>query len=344
MHTWLGLAIVTLGVSSVSAVASPADLCASAKLTAAAKFAQCRLKADAAFEKSADAAKQATAYIKCSQTLGKSYASAEKRYLGACSTTDDVFDVLSFLGSCTEQTSAGANGNAVLGSGFCGMNTHYDVMQRLCTAPAPPTFCGISTTYDNGSRTCVGPDHCQQFPATGQLTCWDEFGVAIPCAGTGQDGDVRAGGALAYNDNGDGTITDLTTGLMWEKKSDDGSLHDKDTAYTWDQAFSVHVAALNAVVFAGHGDWRVPNVRELLSLVDYSAFSPAVALAFNTSCTPGCTLDVCSCTVAFTSYWSSTSFAEHPISAVAVSFNNGFHSGPGKSDLLVVRAVRGGVR
>jgi hypothetical protein len=36
------------------------------------------------------------------------------------------------------------------------------------------------------------------------------------------------------------------TGLMWEKKRDDGSIHDKATVYTWDNAFAVHIAGLNA--------------------------------------------------------------------------------------------------
>jgi hypothetical protein len=47
------------------------------------------------------------------------------------------------------------------------------------------------------------------------------------------DGTVGAGGALRYADNGDGTISDLNTGLMWEKKSDDGSIHDKDDVHSW---------------------------------------------------------------------------------------------------------------
>src|SRR5215510_10778276 len=63
------------------------------------------------------------------------------------------------------------------------------------------------------------------FPATGQTTCWDSSGTLIPCAGTGQDGDTRAGAPLAYTDNGDGTITDDDTGLMWEKQGNaDGTV------------------------------------------------------------------------------------------------------------------------
>ena len=75
-----------------------------------------------------------------------------------------------------------------------------------------------------GSRSGCG---CP-LPATGQTTCWDSNGNAISCAGTGQDGELRKGAALAYVDNGDGTVTDVNTGLVWEKLSHDGSVHDED--------------------------------------------------------------------------------------------------------------------
>ena len=55
---------------------------------------------------------------------------------------------------------------------------------------------------------------------TGQTTCYDSDGNVIDCAGTGQDGDIQAGVAWPsprFVDNGDGTITDMLTGLMWLK-------------------------------------------------------------------------------------------------------------------------------
>jgi hypothetical protein len=61
------------------------------------------------------------------------------------------------------------------------------------------------------------------FPATGQTTAY----------GTGSDGDVQAGATLSYTDNGDGTITDNNTGLMWEKKDNSGGIHDEGDNYTW---------------------------------------------------------------------------------------------------------------
>ena len=47
------------------------------------------------------------------------------------------------------------------------------------------------------------------------------------------DSAVRAGAQFSFTDNGDGTITDNNTGLMWEKKTLDGGLHDKEKTLRW---------------------------------------------------------------------------------------------------------------
>jgi hypothetical protein len=202
------------------------------------------------------------------------------------------------------------------------------------------------------------PNGCSQFPATGQTTCWDPADIIAPidpiaCTGTGQDGDIRAGATLSFNDNGDGTITDDNTGLMWEKLCDENSPggtcpaeHDVDTTYTWAEAFAVKIAALNAGAgFAGYTDWRLSNVKELQSIVNHENFDPAVSSAFNNSCVANCSVLNCSCTRA-TSYWSSTSVARVPTDAWTVFFGSGggdvdVHNL--KGDFNSVRAVRGGL-
>jgi hypothetical protein len=94
--------------------------------------------------------------------------------------------------------------------------------------------------------------------------------------------------------------------------------------------------------FAGHCDWRIPNVRELQSIVDYEVPypGPTVNAAFNTSCTSGCT--VCSCTSSH-SYWSSTTFRFYEYIAWLVGFSVGYVDGEFKSIDYCVRAVRGGL-
>jgi len=178
---------------------------------------------------------------------------------------------------------------------------------------------------------------------TGQTTCYDATeGVVIDCAGTGQDGELQRGAARSFTDNGDGTITDNVTGLMWEKLSDDGSIHDGDNLYTWTDAVTTKVATLNATSFGGYTDWRLPNRVELGSLVNAATTRPATYSVFNTGCVASCTVLTCNCTLR-SRYWSSTTFAEGPQYAWSVTFEPGNVEWEAKSFVAGVRAVRGGL-
>lgn len=192
-----------------------------------------------------------------------------------------------------------------------------------------------------------------RFLATGQTTPYDadkNDGVVGPVA-VGDDGTLLRGAALAYVDNGDGTITDLNTGLMWEKKADDGGLHDQDDTYRWSGDGSQEtiwdwlddVNAEGGTGFAGHSDWRIPNLRELESVIDRGTFNPSVALALNAACMPGCTVTACSCTSTSSVYWTSTAQAATPADyAWGVYFFSGTMDAYAKTgDVLAVRAVRG---
>jgi hypothetical protein len=249
------------------------------------------------------------------------------------------------------------------GGGGIGTPNGFTCYKVKCPKVPKGTFTAVTVTDQFGSRGVTpttmqlvcAPDSGPTdggFPATGQTTCWDSSGNVIQCSSinpfpppaflhTGHDGDTRTGAPLSYVDNGDGTITDVNTGLMWEKQSRDGSIHDDGNRYTWDQAFSVHVATLNSTSFAGHTDWRVPNVRELMSINDYENFSPSVSPAFNTSCTASCTVLTCSCTPS-NHTWSSSTSAIGPTFAWFVDFNGGVVDAGDKSALFTVRAVRGG--
>jgi Protein of unknown function (DUF1566) len=213
----------------------------------------------------------------------------------------------------------------------------------VCTALTTTTTVGTTTTTTTLAAPVAGA-----LLDTGQTACWDTAGAPIPCAGTGQDGELRKGLARAYADNGDGTITDTTTGLVWEKLSDDGSIHDKDDLYAWTAAVTVKVAALNATGFASHTDWRLPNANELQSLIHYGAGGPAVSSEFDHGCAPGCTVLTCSC-MHFGRAWSSSTFAGAPERAWVVYFNTfearaagSLSVGHKTEEMGFVRAVRGG--
>ncbi len=100
-----------------------------------------------------------------------------------------------------------------------------------------------------------------RIPDTHQGSCFDDKGV-IPCPGPGQrwfGQDAQYEGALPdYRDNGDSTVTDRVTGLMWQQGHNEKRLGWYDAKVTCD--------ALN---LGGHGDWRLPTIRELFSLIDF---------------------------------------------------------------------------
>jgi hypothetical protein len=146
------------------------------------------------------------------------------------------------------------------------------------------------------------------------------------------------GPALSYTDNGDGTFTDNSTLLMWEeKKAGSADVHDVSNTYTWSigsaaddgTVFTEFLATLNTPpCFANHCDWRLPNVKELQSLVDYTQSNPAIS-----SSVPGATQSLF--------YWSATT-APDPGGAWSVLFNFGYVSPVSKIGFGYVRAVRSG--
>ena len=93
---------------------------------------------------------------------------------------------------------------------------------------------------------------------TGQTKCYDNAReIAAPKPGQsfyGQDAQ-RPGVAPAYRDNGDGTVSDLNTGLMW--------VQSRGAKVTWDAAMS----GAKPCRVGGYTDWRVPSIKELYSLI-----------------------------------------------------------------------------
>ena len=191
-----------------------------------------------------------------------------------------------------------------------------------CTGTVSDGTTSIDVRVEGCSGSITG------LPGTGQVTIY----------APGDDADVAAGGPLKYQDNGDGTVTDSRTGLTWEKKTD-ANVNDN---YSWLGAFA-YVAELNAMNggagFAGHNDWRVPNVRELLSIVDYGVYYPSIHPIFGP--TAG--------RLNYVMFWSSTSWAGEPNgNAWGVNFRDslGDLAGMlpfGKTSAIRVRAVRGGI-
>jgi|SRR5208282_484246 len=191
-----------------------------------------------------------------------------------------------------------------------------------------------------------------QLPQTGQTTCSDANGNVIPCTGTGEDGALQEGVAWPsprFTDNGDQTQTDNLTGLIWPKDGSTPTVGSCTGGYMKWQGALDYVTCLNANNYLGHNDWRLPNINELKSLVNYGQSSPAawldgqgfnvrVAGQGNSSPPPP---------VPSSNYWSSTTNADYTSGALYIEMLYGWVDDYSKSDPLnqnnyYVWPVRGG--
>lgn len=88
------------------------------------------------------------------------------------------------------------------------------------------------------------------------------------------------GRELAPEAAGWAMVKDTKTGLVWEMKTTDGSVHDAGKQYTWKEAKEVFLAELNTAKFGGFSDWRMPNDTELKSIMRQNQEEPFVDTAY----------------------------------------------------------------
>jgi hypothetical protein len=133
-----------------------------------------------------------------------------------------------------------------------------------------------------------------------------------------------------FTDNADGTITDTTTGLVWMRcsigqvfQASDNQCIDDAQQLTWQQALNM----AHGFTFAGADDWRLPNLKELTSLIERQCVRPSI----NTELFPLTPSD---------DFWSSTPSLTDPERAWVVAFFNGSNSLREKQLSVFVRLVR----
>ena len=176
------------------------------------------------------------------------------------------------------------------GSAGCSWNTSAPTYYTFSNAGSKILFAFVKDNAENVTSSAgatvviagVPASPTIQLPKTGQSLCYDTSGAAIQCNGSGQDGERQSGVPwpdLRFVDNGDGSILDKLTSLIWTK---DGNLmQTRDPSFdadgtsgngkvTWQHALD-YVKKLNLENYLGHNDWRLPNINELASLVNVSA-------------------------------------------------------------------------
>lgn len=184
-------------------------------------------------------------------------------------------------------------------------NAAYDV--RAFTQPALQT-CTIANAsgtvsaanVTNVAVTCVTSIALLK---TGQTLCYDATNAVVACAGTGQDGELQTGVTTASRFVAGPTadcVTDSLTGLIWVQAP---SL----TGDTWANALT----AANGLNLCGFADWRLPNLVELGSLLNYSVADNAAVLTAAGFSNIG------------SWYWTSTSMAGYPLWVGVVNIADG---------------------
>ena len=187
----------------------------------------------------------------------------------------------------------GDSAGAVERADFNGL---YRTVIRFATMPARDVTAAGFTAFRAG-------DKLMSLPRTGQTASY----------GAGDDAAVQRGvawPAQRFADNGDGTVTDHLTGLVWLKNAGCGA------PTTWAAALAAARALASGACGLSDGSsagaWRMPNANELESLVDIAQANPAL-----TARHPFLNVNVTA------AYWSSTTYMALPTNAMAIRFSDG---------------------
>lgn len=248
------------------------------------------------------------------------------------------------LGGSVSSVSSGGTGGSVVGCmpPCIGATTCCDgKCVDTATDPANCDRCGMTCDMAAGKGCCGGacvntatdPANCDECGMTcdmvaSEICARGERGPA--CANIHwarwpmPNGDVDVNGGApnlaAHTNNGDGTVTDNVTGLMWQ-------LAVENTQYTQEGAKDYCAITLSDQGLGGHHDWRLPSRVELVSLVDYGKISLTIDDVFAADTPPG-------------NFWSATPYASVPSYAWYVYFVDGSVDVLDEVGLLWVRCVR----
>lgn len=143
---------------------------------------------------------------------------------------------------------------------------------------------------------------------------WDDEIVRCVRLGSGESSTGLFDPFDILSNPGEEIVSDKVTGLAWAKN------------YEMDKSWLEALSYCEELTYAGFSDWRLPNIQELASMINYENFSPASDFPDMPS----------------TGFWSSSSSVDFSITAWTVDFTHGFINTYHKDNLLGARCVRSG--
>jgi hypothetical protein len=321
-------ALFAMSASAALAAADPALICQSAKLKLSGKYGQCRLGAESKAAKTGDPAD----YSRCN--LAK-FADAETKADGACPTIGDEATVNARITYHADAIATLLAGEVPVDPYFpaTGQTTSYGAgddgaVQSGATLSYTDNADGTITDNNTGlmwEKKILG--------AGGYTQCPSEAGT---CANPHHADNRYTWTAVADGSSYDGGVVTIFLNQLNNRCNLDTTV-----SCTTDSQCSVPGGACG---FAGYRDWRLPNKKELESIVDPSTGLPALGIAFHgVNCGASCTdltNPACACDASFI-YWTSTTATSSPY-AWYILTENGSSAVEYKGSTNAARAVRGG--
>ena len=227
-----------------------------------------------------------------------------------------------------------------------------DIGASVVSKPLNDTGIGWGANYSLGNNaSCIGETIAEQDCSHGRdVTFYNDADghAGFSFIKIDSNGDVLPVSAIFW-----ACVLDNVTGLMWEVKTSDAGLRDKDWTYSWYNSNASinagvagttnggtcfdstncdtekYVVEVNAIGLCGYNDWRLPNKETLRSIVNYESINPVIDSNWfpNTQSSH---------------YWSATPYAYGLGGAWRTSFNNGYNNYGDRSDSNYVRLVRSG--
>jgi hypothetical protein len=378
------LAISVLFQWTAASAADPTLTCNSGKLKVAGKYGACRLTAEAKAVKAGEPAD----FTRCGEAFSGKWQSAEEKAGSlVCPTEGDEVAIGARITAHSDAIATLLSGGelAECGNGIVDGDDQCEGVDLNGQSCSSLGFAGGTLACTAGCALDASNCEAPRFPASGETTSYGAGSDGDLEAGGTMSFVDNADGTITDTNTGlmwekKVELTGFVIGVNCNDETGKcANPHNADNGYSWSSSgtsafdgtiVTVFLEQLNnrcdqdttvsctvnadcagpggACGFAGHRDWRLPNVKELTSIVDFELGypGPTVRPAFHgTSCGPACadiTDPACSCDTG-QPYWSSTSFHNSPTLAWSIFTGEGFSYYDGKGNPMSVRAVRGGL-